>query len=202
MQLRKTIIDENPHKWELNLRSHASNVKLVDYPSHKARTPTTIERIRAAGKHLDEFWANFERDLVSKFGKTLPQLKGTILGHRQVLRTAPWVEHSSPSSHTGEDKVVPMALKLAHATLEERTQRTIAQDPGTQPRIKIKTRNTPSATGQAHIQREQIPTTEALSKQQTIVVRNTVLKVFSSLFRTFPPRFFWESSLGRFWCTP
>ena len=140
--------------------------------------------MRIAEKYLDDFWMGFEDALVSKIGKTLPQLVGDRVKQQQILRTPPWVEPSLEEQDRDPENppIEGLSLQSAFSNGVEYTRKKDIQE--SPRRTKVKTRGEPSAPIPADLQEDTSPpTSDAESSPEKIPVSNKDFKAFSALFR-------------------
>ena len=155
------------------------------YPVNKRRSKESNAAMQIAERHLDSFWAKFDKHLRSKIDTpSYIFLQRMIPSDRQLQRTEDWVElenlrAQSTAHHQIADDIAELNLEL-----EKRTQHTIAPEAPVAIKTKIKTRGIaqPPTSEQPQQIDEEHPHRLGLDQQPTFVLKKRAFKVFSTLF--------------------
>lgn len=145
-----------------------------NYPSAKRMTAATVNRMREAEMHLDEFWRVIDAHYVETLGEPLHSymLKLGLMTVREIERTPEWIEPTVVVKP--ENNVPAITVAFSDLNIEEHPV------PDAPPvKVKVKTRGSPH--GEIDVVAELIipappPPTE------TITVNKRAYKVFSSIF--------------------
>ncbi|KAL8668535.1 MAG: hypothetical protein Q9168_006839 [Polycauliona sp. 1 TL-2023] len=131
----------NENKFELS--SVVKDLRVFDYPSDKPRTAANTAKLRSAEQALDHFWEQVDSYFILHTGKSLIELDQISVLHRPLERTPPWeVFNTSINQELLVSKGQSDSdAKLALATLEELTERTVEKGHALEIRQKVKTRN-------------------------------------------------------------
>ena len=145
----------------------------MQYPSQRKQTQVVVEKMRRAEAILDSFWNALDEHFQDENGESLQELLASVVPPRTLERTPEWVEPilSPPSKDINSVPLDDVILDL-----EQRTQSTLALDPVTPSRIKLKTRSPAIDT--------QLPDqlSPSSSPSPKIHVSSRALKMFSALF--------------------
>lgn len=156
------------------------------YPIDKRHTNVTNAQMRSAEEQLDRFWEAVDCHFIRRTGKTLHAQEGVKIESRKLARTREWVEPERLSATTDEASEV-VAASLVLATLEERSERTIARDKVPPVREKLKTRavvDVPStAPPTSLLQIDQNGAATETKPAMTVKLSNRDRRSLSMLFR-------------------
>ena len=124
---------------QLKLEPYGTPLSNFKYSSEKRRTATTTKAMRDAEGNLDRLWKQVDDLFLDKTRMSLHDFLGGMMGQRELMRSAEWVERLPKPRKAGPGKDIDFLTSLLSTTsLEPATHQTPPS-----PKTKTKSRGIP-----------------------------------------------------------
>ncbi|KAJ5505984.1 hypothetical protein N7453_004941, partial [Penicillium expansum] len=154
------------------------------YPIEKRRTKESVQALRSAEAHLDAFWAEIDRNLITKPGHSSDTAVGNLLSQPRILkRTGEWIEptKASPVRTTNVKSKGDVTTYFSQNPTPEDSEIPAKSLDVAESRTKVKTRGIPQTTI-AITEAEDLTRPNTASREPTLFVDSRALKVFRTIF--------------------
>ncbi|KGO36367.1 hypothetical protein PEX1_018120 [Penicillium expansum] len=154
------------------------------YPIEKRRTKESVQALLSAEAHLDAFWAEIDRNLITKPGHSSDTAVGNLLSQPRISkRTGEWIEptKASPVRTTNVKSKGDVTTYFSQNPTPEDSEIPAKSLDVAESRTKVKTRGIPQITI-AITEAEDLTRPNTASREPTLFVDTRALKVFRTIF--------------------